>query len=73
MKCHRELLDLESEYPNHTGRLNMVIEQERKDRRILEDKHIALEQEVKFHSDTTSSMLYYKTHFEECAWQNENL
>ena len=73
MKCHRQLLDLELEYRNHTGRLDMVIEQERKDRRILEDKHIALEQEVKFHSDTTASMSYYKTHFEECARQNENL
>ena len=73
MNCHRQLLDLESEYSNHTGRLNMVNERERKDRCILEDKHIALEQEVKFHSDTTVSMSYYKTHFEECARQNEIL
>ena len=73
MKCHRQLLDLESEYRNHTGRLDMVIGQERTDRRILEDKHTALEQEVKFHSDTTACMSYYKTHFEECARQNENL
>ena len=39
----------------------------------MEDKHTALEQEVKFHSDATASMSYYKTHFEECARQNENL